>query len=164
MIKKSCSYHFSCKLFVVQNQFQLKSLSNYSSFFLLLSCVCVCVCVWHLSGWLILRNSQQVLKKKYNMGVDGVEIHLCVIKNYYKAIINNDMVLIHIETLNKGIILGHIYGHSIYLFIYLFIFKFLLLFNYSCMPFLPIPPPHPSWTHLPPPPPPSPLILSMCPL
>ena len=22
--------------------------------------------------------------------------------------------------------------------------KFLLLFNYSCMPFLPIPPPHPS--------------------
>ena len=36
-------------------------------------------------------------------------------------------------------------------------FKFLLLFNYSCMPFLPIPPPHPSWTHLPPPPPPSPL-------
>ena len=23
-------------------------------------------------------------------------------------------------------------------------FKFLLLFNYSCMPFLPIPPPHPS--------------------
>ena len=43
-------------------------------------------------------------------------------------------------------------------------FKFLLLFNYSCMPFLPIPPPHPSWTHLPPPPPQSPLILSMCPL
>ena len=33
------------------------------------------------------------------------------------------------------------------------------------MPFLPIPPPHPSWTHLPPPPPPSPPpILSMCPL
>ena len=31
----------------------------------------------------------------------------------------------------------------------LFFFKkFLLLFNYSCMPFLPIPPPHPSWTHL----------------
>ena len=28
---------------------------------------------------------------------------------------------------------------------------FLLLFNYSCVPFLPIPPPHPSWTHLPPP-------------
>ena len=25
-----------------------------------------------------------------------------------------------------------------------------MLFNYSCMPFLPIPPPHPSWTHLPP--------------
>ena len=34
--------------------------------------------------------------------------------------------------------------------------KFLLLFNYSCIPFLPIPPPHPSRTHLPPPPPPSP--------
>ena len=33
---------------------------------------------------------------------------------------------------------------------YFFFFKFLLLFNYSCMPFLPIPPPHPSWTHLPP--------------
>ena len=42
--------------------------------------------------------------------------------------------------------------------------KNLLLFNYSCMPFLPIPPPHPSGTHLPTPPPPSPLILSMCPL
>ena len=25
-----------------------------------------------------------------------------------------------------------------------FFFLFLLLFNYSCMPFLPIPPPHPS--------------------
>ena len=34
--------------------------------------------------------------------------------------------------------------------------NFLLLFNYSCLPFLPIPPPHPSQTHLPPPPPPSP--------
>ena len=45
-----------------------------------------------------------------------------------------------------------------------FILIFLLLFNYSCMPFLPIPPPHPRWTHLPPPPPPSPLVLSMCPL
>ena len=32
----------------------------------------------------------------------------------------------------------------------LFLKKFLLLFNYSCMPFLPIPPPHPSWAHLPP--------------
>ena len=32
-----------------------------------------------------------------------------------------------------------------------FNFNFLLLFNYSCVPFLPIPPPHPSWT-----PPPSP--------
>ena len=31
-------------------------------------------------------------------------------------------------------------------------FLFLLLFNYSCMLFLPIPPPYPSWTHLPPPP------------
>ena len=28
--------------------------------------------------------------------------------------------------------------------------------DYSCMPYLPIPPPHPSWTHLPPPPPPPP--------
>ena len=43
-------------------------------------------------------------------------------------------------------------------------FKLLLLFNYSCVPFLPIPPPHPCQTHLPPPPPPSPLILFMCPL
>ena len=40
----------------------------------------------------------------------------------------------------------------------------LLLFNYSCMPSLPIPPPHPSRTPLPPPPPLSPLILSICPL
>ena len=31
-----------------------------------------------------------------------------------------------------------------------------MLFNYSCMPFLPIPPTHPSWTHLPPLPPPDP--------
>ena len=31
-----------------------------------------------------------------------------------------------------------------YLFICLFILNFLLLFNYSCMPFLPIPPPHPT--------------------
>ena len=45
-----------------------------------------------------------------------------------------------------------------------FFFNFLLLFNYSCVSFLPIPPPHPSRTPLPPPPPPSPLILSMCPL
>ena len=34
-------------------------------------------------------------------------------------------------------------------------FYFLLLFNYSCMPFLPIPLPHPSWTPFPPPPLPS---------
>ena len=46
--------------------------------------------------------------------------------------------------------------------IYLFIL--LLLFNYSCLHFLPIPPPHPSQTHLPPLLPPSPLILCMCPL
>ena len=46
----------------------------------------------------------------------------------------------------------------------LFFYFFLLLFNYRCMPFLPTPPPHPRWTHLPPPPPPSPLVLSMCPL
>ena len=32
---------------------------------------------------------------------------------------------------------------------FLFFLKFLLLFNYSCMPFLSIPPPHPSWIHLP---------------
>ena len=44
---------------------------------------------------------------------------------------------------------------------YLFI---LLLFNYSCLHFLPTPPPHPSLTHLSPPPPPSHLVLSMCPL
>ena len=31
-------------------------------------------------------------------------------------------------------------------------FLLLLLFNYSCLPFLPIPPPHPSQTPLPPPP------------
>ena len=50
-------------------------------------------------------------------------------------------------------------------FLYLFFFLFfLLLFNYSCMPFLPIPPPHPMWTNLHPPSPPSPLVLSMCPL
>ena len=46
--------------------------------------------------------------------------------------------------------------HSFLLLIILFIewrcefLKFLLLFNYSCVPFLPIPPPHPSWTPLPP--------------
>ena len=46
----------------------------------------------------------------------------------------------------------------------LLFFNFLLLFNYSCVPFLPIRPPHPSRTHHPPLPPPSPFILSMCPL
>ena len=36
--------------------------------------------------------------------------------------------------------------------LFFFLFKkFLLLFNYSCMPFHPIPPPHASRTHLPPP-------------
>ena len=49
----------------------------------------------------------------------------------------------------------------IYIIIKYFL-KFLLLFSYICMPFLLIPPPHPSRTHLPPPPPPSPLILSVC--
>ena len=34
-----------------------------------------------------------------------------------------------------------------------------LLFNYSCLHFLPTHPPHPSQTHLPPPLPPSPLVL-----
>ena len=49
--------------------------------------------------------------------------------------------------------------------VFSFIFlNFLLLFNYSCVPYLAIPPPHPSQTPLPPPHPPSPLILSMCPL
>ena len=43
-------------------------------------------------------------------------------------------------------------------------FFFLLLFNYSCMPFLPIPSPHPRWTHFPPPSPPSPVDLFLCPL
>ena len=37
----------------------------------------------------------------------------------------------------------------------IYFLKLLLLLNYSCLPFLPIPPPHPSQTHLPPPPPPS---------
>ena len=41
--------------------------------------------------------------------------------------------------------------------------KYLLLFNYSYLHFLPIPPPHPSQTPLLPPPLPSPLILFMCP-
>ena len=45
-----------------------------------------------------------------------------------------------------------------------FLLKFLLLFSYSCLHFLPIPPPHPSQTHLPSLPPPSPLVLSICPL
>ena len=44
------------------------------------------------------------------------------------------------------------------------IFFYCYSINYSCLHFLPIPPPHPSQTHLPPPLPPSPLILSMCPL
>ena len=47
--------------------------------------------------------------------------------------------------------------------IHFFLF-FKLLFSYSCLHFLPIPPPHPRQTHLPPLPPPSPLVLSMCPL
>ena len=52
--------------------------------------------------------------------------------------------------------LGLLYNYLFCQFIFLFFnFNFLLLFNYSCVPFLPIPPPHPSWTPLPPPPPPS---------
>ena len=50
-----------------------------------------------------------------------------------------------------------------FVYFYLFIVKFLLLFNYSCLHFLPIPPPHPSQPHLSPRPLPSLLILSMCP-
>ena len=42
--------------------------------------------------------------------------------------------------------------------------KVLLLFNYRCMPFLPIPRPHPSRTNLTPPPPCTHLSSSMCPL
>ena len=41
--------------------------------------------------------------------------------------------------------------YSFFFTIILFLKKFLLLFNYSCMPFLPIPPPHPSQSYLPPP-------------
>ena len=41
---------------------------------------------------------------------------------------------------------------------FIYIFKFLLLFNYSCLHFLPIPPPNPNQSYLPPPPLPSPLI------
>ena len=45
------------------------------------------------------------------------------------------------------------------------IFKIiLLLFNYSCLHFLPPPPLHPIQTHFPPLVPPSLLVLSMCPL
>ena len=44
------------------------------------------------------------------------------------------------------------------LFILFFNFNFLLLFNYSCVAFLPIPPPHPSKTPFCPPLPPSPLV------
>ena len=47
-------------------------------------------------------------------------------------------------------------------FLFFKIYYFLLLFNYSCRPFLPVPPPPRSWTHLPPPP--SPPMLSRCPL
>ena len=47
-----------------------------------------------------------------------------------------------------------------HLFLFLII---LLLFNHSCLHFLPTPLPHPSQTHLPPLLPPSPLVLSMCP-
>ena len=40
---------------------------------------------------------------------------------------------------------------GVFLFYFILFFKFLLLCIYSCMLFLPIPPPHPSQTHLPPP-------------
>ena len=42
--------------------------------------------------------------------------------------------------------------------------KIILLFNYTCLHFIPPLLPHPSQTHLPPQLPPSPLVLSMCPL
>ena len=41
--------------------------------------------------------------------------------------------------------------HFLKLFcMFIYFKKFLLLFNYSCLHFLPMPPPHPSQTHLPP--------------
>ena len=44
---------------------------------------------------------------------------------------------------------GKIDIYKVYHFdIFLKKFNFVLLFNYSCVPFLPIPPPHPSWTIL----------------
>ena len=43
-------------------------------------------------------------------------------------------------------------------------FIYLFLFSYNCLHFLPIPPPHPSQSHLSSSPLPSPLILSLCPL
>ena len=37
-----------------------------------------------------------------------------------------------------------IFIHELFLFFLFYLKKILLLFNYSCMPFLPIPPPHPN--------------------
>ena len=48
--------------------------------------------------------------------------------------------------------------------LFILFYLFLFLFSYNCLHFLPIPPPHPSQSHLPPPPLPSHLILSLCPL
>ena len=53
---------------------------------------------------------------------------------------------------------GYCFTFKIIIFTHIsFFLNFLVLFNYSCVPFLPIPPPHPSQTPLPPSPPPSPL-------
>ena len=68
------------------------------------------------------------------------------------------------QSIDVAILLVQVKYGNLTFFIFPFsFFLFLLLFNYSCMPFLPIPPLHPSWTHLRPPPPSSPLVLSMCP-
>lgn len=61
MIKNSCSYHFSCKLFTVPSQFQLKSLSNYFSFFVLLSYLCVCVTI---KGIVVIEEQPTGTKEK----------------------------------------------------------------------------------------------------
>ena len=55
--------------------------------------------------------------------------------NYNELTANYNNMKKDIETINKG---QEEMKNTISFF------KFLLLFNYSCMPFLPIPPPHPS--------------------
>ena len=96
-----------------------------------------CVHLWHIMfihlKW-CLKHSHDAKYFLYS------GVHISIIIHWFKNYINN----YHPFTFD---LLHNFF--SVFLH-----FNFLLLFNYSCVSFLPIPPPQPSWTPLPHPPPP----------